>query len=69
MRKVLDAAEAGFDRVLKGINYLNDVAGRTKINPIRHEHFGAARPASALIGVNGLAIPTMNVEVEAVVAL
>ena len=31
--------------------------------------FGAARPASTLIGVNELAIPGMKVEIEAVVGL
>ena len=46
-----------------------DVNDRSKINPIRKEFFGAARPASTLIGVNELAIPGMKVEIEAVVGL
>lgn len=69
MKKILDAAGTGFDRVLKVTVYLTDVADRTKINPVRQEFFGAARPASTLIGVNALAIPGMKVEIEAVVAL
>jgi len=40
---------------------------RSKINPVRKEFFGAARPASTLIGVSELAIPGMKVEIEAVV--
>jgi 2-iminobutanoate/2-iminopropanoate deaminase len=69
MKKVLDAAGTSFEKVLKVTVYLTDVADRTKINPIRMEFFGSARPASTLIGVNALAIPGMKVEVEAVVAL
>jgi 2-iminobutanoate/2-iminopropanoate deaminase len=69
MKKILETAGTGFDRVLKVTVYLTDVADRTKINPVRKEFFGAARPASTLIGVNELAIPGMKVEVEAVVAL
>ena len=49
--------------------YLLDVNDRSKINPVRKEFFGAARPASTLIGVRELAIPGMKVEIEAVVGL
>jgi 2-iminobutanoate/2-iminopropanoate deaminase len=69
MKSILDAAGTGFDKVLKVTVYLTDVADRTKINPIRQEFFGEARPASTLVGVNELAIPGMKVEIEAVVAL
>jgi 2-iminobutanoate/2-iminopropanoate deaminase len=69
MKKILEAAGTGFDKVLKVTVYLTDVADRTKINPIRQEFFGATRPASTLIGVSELAIPGMKVEVEAVVAI
>jgi len=69
MKKILQTAGTGFEKVLKVTVYLTDVADRTKINPVRQEFFGAARPASTLIGVSELAIPGMKVEVEAVVAL
>ncbi len=69
MRKILEAAGTSFDKVLKVTVYLTSVADRIKINPVRQEFFGAARPASTLIGVGELAIPGMKVEVEAVVAL
>src|ERR1700759_4125843 len=52
MKKILEAAGTGFDRVLKVTVYLTDVADRTKINPVRQEFFGAARPASTLIGIS-----------------
>lgn len=69
MKLVLDAAGATFADVLKVTVYLTDVNDRTKINPVRQEYFGAARPASTLIGIGELAIPGMKVEIEAVVGL
>lgn len=69
MKKILEAAGTGFEKVLKVTVYLTDVADRTKINPVRQEFFGASRPASTLIGISELAIPGMKVEIEAVVAV
>ncbi len=69
MKLILDAAGATFADVLKVTVYLTDVNDRTKINPVRQAYFGAARPASTLIGINELAIPGMKVEIEAVVGL
>jgi 2-iminobutanoate/2-iminopropanoate deaminase len=69
MKLVLDAAGASFADIVKVTVYLLDVDDRTKINPVRKEYFGAARPASTLIGVSELAIPGMKVEIEAVVGL
>ncbi len=69
LKKVLDAAGAGFADVLKVTVFLTDVGDRAKINPVRQQYFGAARPASTLIGVKELAVPDMKVEIEAVVGL
>lgn len=69
MKKVLDAAGTTFDKIVKVTVYLTDVSDRTKINPIRQEYFGPAKPASTLIGVNELAVPGMKVEIDAVVAV
>ena len=69
MKKILDSAGTSFDKVLKVTVYLTDIADRTKINPIRQEFFGAARPASTLIGISALVIPGMKVEIEAVVGM
>ena len=69
MKAILDAAGASFADVLKVTVYLTDVQDRKKINPVRQQYFGAARPASTLIGVSELAIPGMKVEIEAVVGL
>jgi 2-iminobutanoate/2-iminopropanoate deaminase len=69
MRKVLEAAGCGFGDVLKVTVYLTDVNDRTKINPVRQEYFGTAKPASTLIGVAQLAVPGMKVEIEAVAGI
>ena len=69
LKKILRAADADFGDVLKVTVFLTDVADRTKINPARQQYFGAARPASTLIGVKQLAIDGMKIEVEAVVGL
>jgi 2-iminobutanoate/2-iminopropanoate deaminase len=64
-----DVAGASFADILKVTVYLLDINDRAKINPVRKEYFGAARPASTLIGISELAIPGMKVEIEAVVGL
>jgi reactive intermediate/imine deaminase len=69
MKLILDAAGAGFADILKVTVYLLDVNDRTRINPVRKEVFGAARPASTLIGISELAIPGMKIEIEAVAGL
>ena len=54
MKLVLDAAGASFADILKVTVYLLDINDRSKINPVRNEFFGKARPASTLIGVREL---------------
>ena len=69
MKLILEAAGASFGDVLKVTVFMLDANDRAKINPVRKEFFGAARPASTLIGVKELAIPGMKVEIEAVAGL
>jgi len=66
---ILDTVGAGFGDVLRVTVYLLDVNDRVKINPVRQEFFGTARPASTLIGVAALALPELKVEIDAVVGL
>jgi 2-iminobutanoate/2-iminopropanoate deaminase len=69
MKQVLAAAGATFADVLKVTVFLVDVNDRVKINKVRQEYFGLARPASTLIGVRELALPGVKVEIEAIVGL
>lgn len=66
---VLAAAGATFADVAKVTLYLTDVDDRVKINPVRQEFFGEARPASTLVEVSRLAVPGARLEVEAVAVL
>ncbi len=66
MRAVLDDAGCGFEDIVKVTVYLTDVDDRPKINPVRQEVFGDARPSSTLVEVSRLAIPGAKVEIEAV---
>jgi Putative translation initiation inhibitor, yjgF family len=63
---VLAAAGATFADVVKVTVYLTDIADRVRINPVRQEIFGDARPASTLVEVSALAIPGAKLEIEAV---
>ena len=69
LEQVLRSAKADFGDVLKVTVFLTDVADRTKVNPVRQQYFGKAKPASTLIGVKELAVPGMRIEIEAVVGL
>ncbi len=69
MSKVLHAAGANFDDVLKITVFLTDIDDRFGINPVRQKYFGASKPASTLVEVSRLALPGMKVEIEAVVGL
>ena len=69
MQLCLEAAGCGFDDVVKVVHYLLDVDDRPKINPVRMEFFGEARPASTLVEVSALAVPGALLEIEAVAAI
>jgi 2-iminobutanoate/2-iminopropanoate deaminase len=61
----LIAAGANATHVVKVNVYLTDVNDRAKINPVRQRYFGEHRPASTLVGVTALVLPTAKVEIEA----
>ena len=69
LRRVLAAAGAGPQDVVKVTVFLTDVDDRPTINPVRQEFFGPTRPASTLVEVSRLAIPGAKLEVEAVAVL
>jgi 2-iminobutanoate/2-iminopropanoate deaminase len=67
--RILAAAGCGFEDVVKVTVFLTDVDDRPRINPVRQDVFGSARPASTLVEVSGLAVPGALIEVDAVAAL
>jgi 2-iminobutanoate/2-iminopropanoate deaminase len=66
---VLAAAGATFGDVVKVTTFLVDIDDRARINPVRQEFFGEARPASTLVEVSALVLPEFLIEVEAVAVL
>jgi reactive intermediate/imine deaminase len=64
--RILAAAGATFADVAKVTIYLTDIDDRARINPVREEFFGAARPASTLVEVSKLVLPAAKVEIELV---
>jgi 2-iminobutanoate/2-iminopropanoate deaminase len=66
MAAVLAGAGASFADVVKVTVFLTDVEDRPRINPVRQEVFGDARPASTLVEVSRLAVEGAKIEVEAV---
>jgi 2-iminobutanoate/2-iminopropanoate deaminase len=65
----LAAAGATFADVVKVTTFLTDIDDRARINPVRQEVFGDARPASTLVEVSALVLPEFLIEVEAVAVL
>jgi 2-iminobutanoate/2-iminopropanoate deaminase len=63
---ILAAAGATFGDVAKVTVFLTDIDDRARINPVREEHFGDARPASTLVEVSKLVLPGAKVEIELV---
>jgi len=68
MELVLAAGGCGFADVVKVTIFLLDIGDRARINPVREEVFGDARPASTLVEVSALAVPGALLEIEAVAA-
>ena len=69
MELVLRAAGGGFGDIVKVTTFLLDIGDRARINPVRQEVFGDARPASTLVEVSALAVPGALLEIEAVAAI
>jgi 2-iminobutanoate/2-iminopropanoate deaminase len=63
---ILAAAGATFADVAKVTVFLTDIDDRARINPVREEFFGDARPASTLVEVSKLVLPGAKVEIELV---
>lgn len=66
---ILAAAGTSMANVLKMTVYLTDIDDRPKINPVRQEFFGDARPASTLIEISRLALAGAKVEIDVVACI
>jgi enamine deaminase RidA (YjgF/YER057c/UK114 family) len=65
LRTVLEAAGASLDAIVHLRAYLTDVTKVRDYGRVRAEFITGAAPAGTVVGVTGLAVPGMRVEVEA----
>jgi 2-iminobutanoate/2-iminopropanoate deaminase len=66
---ILSAAGTSLANALKVTVYLTDINDRPKINPVRQEFFGDARPASTLIEISRLVLDGAKVEIDVVACI
>jgi 2-iminobutanoate/2-iminopropanoate deaminase len=66
IKKVLDRVGGTFADIVKVTVYVKDMKDRPRINPVRQEFFGNARPASVLVEVSELFLPGLLVEIDAI---
>src|SRR6266478_7378080 len=69
LKKCLAAAGATFADVCKVTVFVRNIADRPKINTVRKEYFGDARPASTLVQIARLVRDDLVVEIEAIAVL
>jgi 2-iminobutanoate/2-iminopropanoate deaminase len=69
LKKCLAATGATFADVCKVTVFVRNISDRPKINTIRKEYFGNARPASTLVEISRLASDDFLVEIEAIALL
>jgi reactive intermediate/imine deaminase len=65
LRRVLEAAGSGLDRVVKVTIFLTDMARFPEIVELRARHFTPPYPADTIVEVSALAQPDLLLEIEA----
>jgi 2-iminobutanoate/2-iminopropanoate deaminase len=66
LTRVVEAAGASMDDVVKTTVFLTDLADREAVGRVRREYFTDPPPANTLLVVSSLANPAFLVEIEAV---
>jgi enamine deaminase RidA (YjgF/YER057c/UK114 family) len=69
IKGALTALGADFSHVIKLNTYAVDASRLAEIRAVRNEYLGSPPPASTFVVVKGLVLPTLLIEIEAVVAL
>jgi 2-iminobutanoate/2-iminopropanoate deaminase len=69
LRTVLEQAGGSLTDIVKLTVYLTDVANVREYGRIKADYIQGPQPASTAVGVAGLALPAMMIEVEAVAVL
>jgi enamine deaminase RidA (YjgF/YER057c/UK114 family) len=66
LRRVLEAGGSSLERVVKVTIYLTDMAHFPKIVDLRGKWFTAPYPADTIVEVSSLALPGLEIEIEAI---
>ena len=66
LRRVLEAGGSGLDKIVKVTIYLTDMANFPKIVELRARYFSQPWPADTIVGVTALALPELQIEIEAI---
>ena len=62
---VLEAAGSSMEQIVKVTIYLTDMSNFPKIVALRQKHFAAPYPADTIVEVRSLALPELEIEIEA----
>ena len=66
LQRVLEAAGCGLDRIVKVSIYLTDMKNFPKVVELRERWFTHPYPADTIVEVSSLALPELQIEIEAV---
>jgi reactive intermediate/imine deaminase len=66
LARVLEAGGSSLDRVVKVTIFLTDMANFPKIVELRKRWFTAPYPADTIVEVGSLALPELEIEIEAI---
>ena len=66
LERVLEAGGSGLDRVVKVTIFLTDMANFPKIVELRRRWFTPPYPADTIVEVSSLALPGLEIEIEAI---
>lgn len=66
LQRVLEAGGSSLDRVVKVTIYLTDMANFPKVVELRGQWFTPPYPADTIVQVVALALPELEIEVEAI---
>jgi reactive intermediate/imine deaminase len=66
LERVLEAGGSGLDRVVKVTIFLTDMANFEKIVDLRGRWFTPPYPADTIVEVSSLALPGLEIEIEAI---
>ena len=65
LKAVLEAAGSSLDQVIKVTIYLTDMANFPRVLELRQRYFSAPYPADTIVEVKSLALPELELEIEA----